>query len=439
MQIINGMYKIFKLTVCLIFCFIAASAQNKSKISEATLNDILAIYKTTKQDAAAQKSYYKILGEKVDNATGQIREWVIQAMQEQQELVKHYKPGYEHKAGEMNLFPLWEEMPGPVPSLPEARLTNATKYQAYIDKVTLRKKQLSDMMQQQLTAQRSDQQMMIADAKAAANNNAVVQQMGGTDAVMNMSEAERKQAAQKAAEQVVNNPEGQMSASAGLNAMMKRMMNDPEYREAYNKMTDAQKQEELKKYMTSQPVKRDDKTSEELQKNVNNTSAAMNIDMVIAKCLQQMQEATIPYAKGTELANEFYYTVYSDIQKWYKQQYDALPLTEQREKNGLAELMKCRQTIMHAFQEKEAATRTILWNLLKTNTKIAFGEFNDMIGAYPWRKAKNASLVDYNYTEPRVAQAVTSLYDEMIRMTREAEALTNDHKGKQEQFEILMK
>ncbi|WP_276501442.1 hypothetical protein [Terrimonas pollutisoli] len=55
---------------------------------------------------------------------------------------KSYQPGYNHKPGEMNLFPIWEEIPAPVPSLPEAVQTNFDKYQNYIDKVEMMKKQL---------------------------------------------------------------------------------------------------------------------------------------------------------------------------------------------------------------------------------------------------------------------------------------------------------
>jgi hypothetical protein len=33
---------------------------------------------------------------------------------------------------------------------------------------------------------------------------------------------------------------------------------------------------------------------------------------------------------------------------------------------------------------------------------------------------------------------VASLYDEMIRLTKEAEALTRNHKGQQEQYHLIV-
>jgi hypothetical protein len=112
---------------------------------------------------------------------------------------------------------------------------------------------------------------------------------------------------------------------------------------------------------------------------------------------------------------------------------------ETREKKGLAELDKFSAMMFYLIQKKEAATRTILWSSLKNRTKIAFGEFNDFIGTYPWGQAKGASLIDASYTEPQVANAVNSIYNEMIKLTRDAESLTKKHKGQQEQFELIMK
>ncbi len=436
------MYKSIKLSVAFIFlAFFSAIAQDKKEFDDAVMNGLFEKFTKLQADLKAKKQYEADLEELVDRMCAGLQQWINQKKREQESIARNYKPGYNHKPGEMNLFPIWEEIPAPVPVLPEAKQTNFDlKYGSYLDKITLFKKQLSDQVQRSLGEQRSDQQSIIEDARSIANQNSIVQQMGGADAVMNMSEAERKKAAQRAVAQTMSNP-GSFAPNqdAGMKVMMQRMMNDPRYREAYNKMSDAEKQAELKKYMGNAQTERNDAAFEQMLKDRNSTSNAIHIDQVLGKCLQQMQEAAKLYSDGTRLANDFYSGVYKDIENWYKRAYDALPLSTTREKMGLAALIKCRQTMLYAFQQKEAVTRTILWGLSKANTKIAFGEFNDLIGNYPWGKTKKASLVDAKYTESKCAQAVTSLYDEMIRMTNESERLTRIHKGQQEQFELIMK
>lgn len=425
--------------LCLLFSM-KAEAQQQSAIPDAVLDDMLVKFRKIQTDARAQQQFDKELEMLVDQASAKLNKWLAEQQKSQAVRSKNYRPGYNHTSTDMNLFPVWEEMPGPVPSLTEAKQTNFARYQSYKDKVTVMKKQLADMLQQHLSEQRIDKQSMTKDSKAMADKNALVQQMGGSDALMKMSEKERKEVAQKAAANIKNNP-GAVTGikNEGMNAMAQRMMNDPKYREAYSKMTDAQKEAELKKYMGNTVEERNDKAFEASINDRNSTYSAVNVELLLGKSLQQMQDAAKPYSEGTELANAFYNDIYERLETWYKIAYASLPETNTREKIGLDKLIKCKETILYGFHKSEASTRTILWNLLKSNTKIAFGEFNDFIGSYPWGKSKNASLIDGKYTEPKVAQAVSSIYDEMIRMTGEAERTTRYIKGYQEQYELTVK
>lgn len=425
------------------FLFVAAKteAQQQSVIPDAVLDDMLIKFRKIQADARAQQQLEKELDMIVNQAIAKLNKWLIGQQQQQALRTKNYKPGYKHTGVDMNLFPLWEEIPGPVPSLPEAKQTDFEgKYQAYIDKVNVMRKQLSDMQQQHLGKQRIDKEAMMQDSRAMAENNAIVQQMGGSDAIMKMSEAERKQAAQSATKNIKTNP-GAVTGikNEGMNAMAQRIMSDPQYREAYNKMTDAQKEAELKKYMGNTVAERDDKAFEAGINNRNETYSAAHIELLLGKCLQQMQENAQPYAEGTALTNTLFNDIYRGLDVWYNKSYSALPETNTREKIGLDKLIQCKEMIVYGFQKSEAISRAILWNLLKSNTKIAFGEFNDFIGSYPWGATANSSLADGKYTELRVAQAVTSIYDEMIRMCSEAARFTRSFKGQQEQYELIMK
>lgn len=438
------------LLILLLAAFTAAT-QKKSAIPDEMLDKMRArFYEIHNQRLAqiekekAEKEMAKTLEASVDEAMAKLKTWIANNQKAEAQLVSNYKPGYRHKPGEMNLFPVWEEIPAPIPSLPEAKQTNFdSKYKSYIDKVELLKKQLSDMEQEHLAQQNTSQSAMMQQSKDLANKNAVVQQMGGADAVMNMSEAERKAAAKNVKATAMNNPGAYSGLSdPGMKAMMQKMMTDPAYREKYNKMSDAEKQAELQKFMTNKTVERNDKAFEQSMKERDDAYRVQDVQVLLGKCLTNMQEAAAPYSEGTELANSFYNSLYEDIDRWYKKQYDALPkkvMGEMVEKEGLDQLNKYKAFLVYQVQKKEAVTRTILWSSLKARTKIAFGEFNDFIGNYPWGKEKNSNLIDGSYTEPQVAKAVYSIYEQMIQLAKGAETYTRRHKGQQEQFEIVMK
>jgi uncharacterized protein YktA (UPF0223 family) len=421
-----------------------AYGQVKTKAQDTALTGMFRKFKEIKDPKLAEKEVEKKLESSMGEPYKQLQQWIATNKAEEEQLISGYRPGYKHGSGDMNLYPIWEEIPSPIPSLPEAKQVNfEATYKSYLGKVEMQQKKLSDMLQKHMGEQRSSEAEIKADAINMANRSAVVQQMGGADALMNMSEAERKAAAAKMKADVNSNPGAYTGVKdPGMNAMMQKMMSDPAYRDKFSRMSEKEKQAELQKFMTPQSAPRNDVAHEASMKERDDTKAAIDFNMLLAKSLNNMQEAAKPYSEGTTLANAYYDGLYDKLRAWYKVQYDALPMEvvgETREKKGLDELDRFSSMMFYLIHKKEAATRTILWTSLKNRTKIAFGEFNDFIGTYPWGQKKGASLIDASYTEPQVANAVNSIYNEMIRMTREAEGLTKKHKGQQEQYELMMK
>lgn len=434
---------IIRLTIISTFLLSAINtiAQQHTAIDEVLLNKLFNKFNESQHGNIPKKQLEHEFDQMIKRSSSQLDIWLQEKLKIVAEQNKNYHPGYKHKGEDMNLFPLWDAIPIPVSSLPEAKQTNfEVKYQVYTDKISQLKKQLSDRLYQHIDASAADQQSMMSEAKGLADQNAFVQQMGGADAISKMSEQERKEAAKKTAEKFSGNP-GMVTGmtNEGMNAMAQRMMSDPKYREAYNKMSDAQKTEELKKYMGNTTEKRNDAASQAHIRENAGTNNMANVEILLGKCLQQMQQAAIPFSEGTTLANAFFTTIYADIESWYKKTYDALPETITHEKIGHGNLIKCREALLYSVHKKEALIRTMLFSILKDNTKLAFGEFNDFIGSYPWGKNKIESLVNGKNTEPKVAQAVSSMYDEMIRMAGEAERATKLYKGWQEQYELIVK
>jgi hypothetical protein len=430
------------LIIALILAFCSGVTAQTSEIPESAMQAMFEKFKQIHTTRTAQIEMENDLEKSIDEMNVKLKAWIAETKRSQEQMEKGYRPMYKHKSGEMNLFPLWEEIPGPIPSLPEAKQVNFDmKYGGYISKVEMQKKQLSDMVQDHLGDQRNSEAEVIADTKKMANQNAMVQQMGGADAIMNMSEAERKAMAKRLKDSPRTNPGAYSGAhDPGMNAMMQKMMSDPDYRNKYNNMTDAQKQAEMQKFMTNKTTERNDAAFEAGLKDRNETNASAAIQALLGKTLANMQEASRTYAQGTDLANKFYNGLYTGINNWHMKAFEALPVVvmgESREKQGLAELDKFKGSLMYMIQKKEAATRTVLWNSWKGSTKIAFGEFNDFIGSFTWGAEKNASMLNYN--ELQVANAVSSLYDEMIDLAGQAERLTRLHKGQQEQYEFITK
>ncbi|MCX6319432.1 MAG: hypothetical protein NTW29_19300 [Bacteroidetes bacterium] len=437
--------RIIILTLALLAFYPISHGQQQSVITDQMMNSLFVKFKQIQRAAELERQRdFKEFEAALDKGLAARFASILALQKEDARMAKEYRPGYQHKPGEMNLFPVFEDIPAPVPSLPEAKTVNFDqKYRAFIDRVEVMMKQLSDMEAQHVAQQRTGKDQMMRDAKNEANKNAVVQQMGGADAFMKMSEAERKNAARNMKENVLNNTGAYSGVSdPGMNAMMKRMMNDPAYREKYNKMSDAEKEAELKSYMTNKTIPRDDKAFEQSMAERNKTNYQVSIQQLLGRCLERMLEASKQVGNSTRIADEFYTSLYMAIAKWHKEQADALPVVvsgEMREKVGLGALNKFREAIEYAIQKREAVTRTILWTSLKLRTKLAFGEFNDFIGSYHWGKEKNENLIDGSYTEAQVAKAVQSIYDQMVQFTNSAEGLTSKHKGQQEQYELIMK
>lgn len=431
---------IILLASLLLLAFSSARAQKyTSEIPESAMDDMFRKFQEIQQKRQSEIEYEKALEKLVDEMIIKLNAWLSEVRRSEAQMRRDFQQQYQYKPGEMDLFPLFEEIPGPVPTLPDAARVNfEIKYGAYIAKVEMQKKQLSDMMQQHLGDQRHTESQVMADSKTMANRNAFVQQMGGADALMQMSEAERKAMAKK----IKDNPAAFSGVQdAGMNAMMQQMISDPAYREKYNKMTDAQKLAEMQKFRSSQVVERNDAAFEAGLKEKNQAAGSMQVQALLAKTLNNMQLATGPFNEGTTIANEFYGSAYRQIEGWYNKVLATLPevvMGETRVKQGQGQLDKCKAILRYAVQKKEAATRSALWNDLKVSTKMAIGEFNSFIGAYGWGKGRNASLVSGTYMEPQVAAAVNSIYDQMIQFANGAEKLTRMHKGQQEQYETII-
>lgn len=122
--------------------------------------------------------------------------------------------------------------------------------------------------------------------EAEVNKNPIIAQMGGVEKVQNMSEAEAKAAALQAANNYIQNPGFQ---SAGMTALYQKVVSDPAYAARFEKMSDKEKEVELRKYMagdqvvakTPQQMAAEQKAQEAQNQQKNKVQNAMEINQVL--------------------------------------------------------------------------------------------------------------------------------------------------------------
>ena len=159
------------------------------------------------------------------------------------------------KHGDIDLLPLMEEAPAPIYILPLAGEADLdAKFDPYMKKIESQQKQLVESVAKnsklQQVYQKEGEEGLKKRAMAESDKSKIVQQMGGTENLMNMSEAERKAAALKMASEIKSNP-GIVSGNnnPAMNALMQKVMTDKDYAKSFNKMSDAEKEAEVKKFM----------------------------------------------------------------------------------------------------------------------------------------------------------------------------------------------
>jgi len=108
------------------------------------------------------------------------------------------------------------------------------------------------------------QEAMAQKLTAQANDSAIIARMGGTDKISEMSEEEAQQAAMKAVGDTMQAQSGgHGDAARGTQAIMQRVMNDPAYRERFEKMTPAEQEAEMRKAMGPTAVAAEHTAAEE--------------------------------------------------------------------------------------------------------------------------------------------------------------------------------
>ncbi|TMI77871.1 MAG: DUF4175 domain-containing protein, partial [Bacteroidetes bacterium] len=133
------------------------------------------------------------------------------SVKETSEPWKEYTATYQHNPGDLDLLPLMENAPSPVANLVIASQPEAeAPFNSYIEEIKSKDKQLAEQMAKnnkiQQVYKKEGEEGLEKRAMAESDKSAIIQQMGGMENLMKMTEAERKAAAMKMANELRANP-----------------------------------------------------------------------------------------------------------------------------------------------------------------------------------------------------------------------------------------
>ena len=369
---------------------------------------------------------------------------------------KEWTSTNQHPTADMNLLPLMEGAPAPIYILPQAGQADLdAKFDPYIKKIESQQKELTEMIAKnsklQQVYQKEGEEGLKKRSIAESDKSVIVQQMGGTEKLMNMSEAERKAAAYKMASDVKSNP-GMLSGNnnPGMNAMMQKMMSDKEYAKRFNKMSDAEKEAEVKKFMTENSqqdenfdLNKSSQQHDQLLGERNNTKYTQDITLLNLRVQKRLSAATELYSKNISAINDWVSTVGNNIDKWYSTKYAAIPIVELGEYGhdkdpGQVQALEITVAYLkyQMLHGPEMKLRSDNWNLYKTNCKYAIGELNDFIANYKWG-AHSTDNVFGPDADQEVASGIGGAYGMMNQLAEESKNFSSTAKGYQKQFETI--
>ncbi len=147
---------------------------------------------------------------------------------------------------------------------------------------------------------------MRAQAAAQANQNPIVASMGGVEKVAQMSPEQAEAAARQAAAAYMADPFAASGVqSAGMTAMYQKIISDPAYAARFEKMSEKEKEAELRKYMandkpqiqTAAQVEEHRRKTEQQTLQANKVRAAMEFQQQIAAFSAKVIEIQAAYIR----------------------------------------------------------------------------------------------------------------------------------------------
>lgn len=341
--------------------------------------------------------------------------------------------------------------PSPVYNPPVAGKIDADAlYKPYYGKLEQRQNQLAEIAKKNNRYQeiynKEGNAGLEKRAAAEADKNALVREMGGTEKLKNMSDAERKQAAEQMKARLQQNP-GLLTGNTGdpgMKTMQQKLVSDPAYAKRFNSMTEEEKQAEMKKYMTIKPQEGTANRTYTKSQEQQDAEKAVEISQLIERTAKRMEAATATYSRMTTSTNKLIDEMKDQLGKWMSATTQTIPMVELGEygHDRDPELMRALEITgkhtAYAIAKKEMELRTICWNQYKAAIAASLQEFNNYADNYKWSKQTDGQLFNGTYNDPKIAGAFSGYYGVILDIAKSSETITNNAKSAQKIFEGLL-
>ena len=178
-----------------------------------------------------------------------------------------------------------------------------------------------DVIKDAVANRAKNQEALAQRGIAQANASPLISRMGGVDKMSKMSEEELKQAAAQAAGSYTQSLSGAPTNApgGGMQAMMQRLMSDPAYQARFEKMSKAEQEAELQKYMGNAqvpPPVGETAAERQAKKGVAETKAAVAKTEELAALMKRVREIDLEFDnkdKAVLAAPGSYDTIRNDI------------------------------------------------------------------------------------------------------------------------------
>jgi hypothetical protein len=323
-------------------------------------------------------------------------------------------------------------------------------YRPFIEKVESRQKEYQDFYGGKVQKYTStlDQASMQQHYAAEANKNPIVAGMGGTEAVMKMDDKEREVAARKAAEYAADPFAANGIESAGMTALYQKIVSDPEYAARFNKMSEKEKEAELRKYMANDQVKaktpaqmqQEQQRREQQMAEADKVRNAMEIRQALTDFHNKLSEVRVKFSTMVEEINQSPGN-HADIAKVHGEKYEKIPEVELGEYGHDKDPEQVKRLEIETYTNHRAqAVKNLrqyapLLEELRNQYRAIVSEYLLFLGEN--RDKINTDVTDYlnsTYTEQEVATFEAGLLGLAADLTETSKQLTKEIAGWEQQY-----
>jgi hypothetical protein len=254
--------------------------------------------------------------------------------------------------------------------------------------------------------QERDQQALAQRTVAQANASPLISRMGGVEKMSQMSEEELKQAAAQAVGSYTQSLSGAPTNApgGGMQAMMQRLMSDPAYQARFEKMSKAEQEAELQKYMGNANVPAPPTGETAAERNARHataeSAAVVARQKELGALMQQLGEIDVEFKNKDKviLATP---GGYDEIRKEIHDRIEKLPIIGYNEAGAYVDPVKFQAlqregaTRARARATWELQQRTLLYNQTKSRYKEVASAYSTWVrNSLGGVSSQNAQLLD---------------------------------------------